>query len=210
MIELPKIKGNVRLGAVLYADASKDDKRLYTMVKMHFSTHVHTNQYIVMGLALMKTFKFCLGDEFTKERSDAWAAVYSVILMSILPYNLSMEKLYSPEEDQIMATRNISHMYRTAGTLEALKTFKEQSNSSKHKLPLSGDSGSISEHLSLFKSSELLGSVSAGGMGEDPENDTYERLDQVYDQDLEIMEDTLPKDVSVTECFAMSSARKVE
>ena len=66
----------------------------YRVAKIHYKMHVETCQYVAIGLAVIRTLKLCMGEEFTDELDRAWHNVYSVMLQRVLLCSIALETIY--------------------------------------------------------------------------------------------------------------------
>eukprot|EP01035_Chromulina_nebulosa_P017017 gene17017-22523_t len=73
-------------------DLTKVNTSLTKLATGHYKRGVRSYQYAIVGVILLKTFEFCLGDSWNEKCHLAWAKMFSVMLEILLPAALKVEE----------------------------------------------------------------------------------------------------------------------
>ena len=89
--------------------------KTYQISRSHHLRNIEKNEYILMGMAFIRSLKYCLINEFNMELHSAWLNVFSVMLQELLPFAVSLEFIHGL--NGLTIKTNCSHSDKTSKSL---------------------------------------------------------------------------------------------
>jgi hemoglobin-like flavoprotein len=82
----------------------------------HYKRGVRSFQYAIVGTVLIKTFNYCLGEEYAAKVTDVWGKLFSIMLKVLIPASIQVEAQEDakPAEDGTIKRTSSSSSFHAA------------------------------------------------------------------------------------------------